>query len=142
MLIFILPAAFYIRIVKKEPLRSPQKIGVSRAARISIVVQTQSFQGSSVLIQKFYLFAFSITGPDFPHCWNNLYDWEHDSNCAGLDLRLFRFQTSLIWKRIKNVSLLLYQKWLNAIFQMRLWTYRRGHYFQSITRRFQRLYQS
>lgn len=30
MLIFILPAAFYLRIVKKEPLRSPQKIGVSR----------------------------------------------------------------------------------------------------------------
>jgi len=29
MLIFILPAAFYLRIVKKEPLRSPQKIGVS-----------------------------------------------------------------------------------------------------------------
>ncbi|KAM4749513.1 sodium-coupled neutral amino acid transporter 4 [Rhinophrynus dorsalis] len=27
MLIFILPAAFYLRIVKKEPLRSPQKIG-------------------------------------------------------------------------------------------------------------------
>lgn len=29
MLIFILPAAFYLRIVRKEPLRSPQKIGVS-----------------------------------------------------------------------------------------------------------------
>ncbi|NWW34121.1 S38A4 protein, partial [Panurus biarmicus] len=27
MLIFILPGAFYLRIVKKEPLRSPQKIG-------------------------------------------------------------------------------------------------------------------
>ncbi|XP_075065187.1 sodium-coupled neutral amino acid transporter 4 [Mixophyes fleayi] len=27
MLIFILPAAFYLRIVKKEPFRSPQKIG-------------------------------------------------------------------------------------------------------------------
>lgn len=27
MLIFILPAAFYLRIVKKEPLRSPQKVG-------------------------------------------------------------------------------------------------------------------
>nr|XP_020651189.1 sodium-coupled neutral amino acid transporter 4 [Pogona vitticeps]XP_020651190.1 sodium-coupled neutral amino acid transporter 4 [Pogona vitticeps]XP_020651192.1 sodium-coupled neutral amino acid transporter 4 [Pogona vitticeps] len=27
MLIFILPAAFYLRLVKKEPLRSPQKIG-------------------------------------------------------------------------------------------------------------------
>lgn len=28
MLIFILPAAFYLRLVEKEPLRSPQKIGV------------------------------------------------------------------------------------------------------------------
>ncbi|XP_058512000.1 sodium-coupled neutral amino acid transporter 4 isoform X2 [Ochotona princeps] len=27
MLIFILPAAFYLRLVKKEPLRSPQKVG-------------------------------------------------------------------------------------------------------------------
>lgn len=29
MLIFILPAAFYLRLVKSLPLRSPQKIGVS-----------------------------------------------------------------------------------------------------------------
>uniref|UniRef100_A0A803YLD9 Amino acid transporter transmembrane domain-containing protein n=2 Tax=Phasianidae TaxID=9005 RepID=A0A803YLD9_MELGA len=27
MLIFILPSAFYLRLVKKEPMRSPQKIG-------------------------------------------------------------------------------------------------------------------
>lgn len=30
MLIFILPAAFYLKLVKKEPLRSPQKVGVSK----------------------------------------------------------------------------------------------------------------
>lgn len=29
MLIFILPSAFYIKLVKKEPMRSVQKIGVS-----------------------------------------------------------------------------------------------------------------
>lgn len=29
MLIFILPAAFYLRLVKSLPFRSPQKIGVS-----------------------------------------------------------------------------------------------------------------
>lgn len=29
MLIFILPAAFYLRLVQSVPLRSPQKIGVS-----------------------------------------------------------------------------------------------------------------
>ncbi|XP_057174916.1 sodium-coupled neutral amino acid transporter 4 isoform X1 [Ursus arctos] len=31
MLIFILPAVFYLKLVKKEPLRSPQKVGVSKA---------------------------------------------------------------------------------------------------------------
>lgn len=35
MLIFILPAAFYLRLVEKEPLRSPQKIGVRELAAIS-----------------------------------------------------------------------------------------------------------
>lgn len=30
MLIFILPAGFYLKLVKKEPLRSPQKVGVSK----------------------------------------------------------------------------------------------------------------
>jgi hypothetical protein len=35
MLIFILPAAFYLKLVKKEPLRSPQKIGVSKTCDIS-----------------------------------------------------------------------------------------------------------
>lgn len=35
MLIFILPAAFYLRLVEKEPLRSPQKIGVREAAAIA-----------------------------------------------------------------------------------------------------------
>ncbi|EMP31916.1 Sodium-coupled neutral amino acid transporter 4 [Chelonia mydas] len=35
MLIFILPAAFYLRLVKKEPLRSPQKIGVSKVGGIT-----------------------------------------------------------------------------------------------------------
>lgn len=29
MLIFILPSAFYIKLVKKEPMKSVQKIGVS-----------------------------------------------------------------------------------------------------------------
>lgn len=35
MLIFILPAAFYLRLVEKEPLRSPQKIGVRELAAIT-----------------------------------------------------------------------------------------------------------
>uniref|UniRef100_A0A8B9RYK8 Solute carrier family 38 member 4 n=1 Tax=Accipiter nisus TaxID=211598 RepID=A0A8B9RYK8_9AVES len=35
MLIFILPAAFYLRLVEKEPLRSPQKIGVREVAAIA-----------------------------------------------------------------------------------------------------------
>jgi hypothetical protein len=35
MLIFILPAAFYLRLVKKEPLRSPQKVGVSKTCNVS-----------------------------------------------------------------------------------------------------------
>lgn len=35
MLIFILPTAFYLRLVEKEPLRSPQKIGVREAAAIA-----------------------------------------------------------------------------------------------------------
>lgn len=35
MLIFILPAAFYLKLVKKEPLRSPQKVGVSKACNFS-----------------------------------------------------------------------------------------------------------
>lgn len=30
MLIFILPSAFYIKLVKKEPMKSVQKIGVSK----------------------------------------------------------------------------------------------------------------
>lgn len=35
MLIFILPAAFYLKLVKKEPLRSPQKVGVSKACNFA-----------------------------------------------------------------------------------------------------------
>lgn len=34
MLIFILPAAFYLKLVKKEPLRSPQKVGVSKTCNV------------------------------------------------------------------------------------------------------------
>ncbi|XP_060100940.1 sodium-coupled neutral amino acid transporter 4 [Heteronotia binoei] len=37
MLIFILPAAFYLRIVKKEPLRSPQKIGALMFLIVGII---------------------------------------------------------------------------------------------------------
>lgn len=48
MLIFILPAAFYLRLVKKEPLRSPQKIGVSIPEVTSVDIQSgtvlKSFQ--------------------------------------------------------------------------------------------------
>ncbi|XP_051818814.1 sodium-coupled neutral amino acid transporter 4 [Antechinus flavipes] len=46
MLIFILPAAFYLRLVKKEPLRSPQKIG----AAIFLVVGIIFMIGSMGLI--------------------------------------------------------------------------------------------
>ncbi|KAM3926951.1 sodium-coupled neutral amino acid transporter 4 [Leptodactylus fuscus] len=46
MLIFILPAAFYLRIVKKEPFRSPQKIG----AFIFLVVGFIFMIGSMSLI--------------------------------------------------------------------------------------------
>lgn len=46
MLIFILPAAFYIKIVKKEPFRSPQKIG----ALIFLVVGIIFMIGSMGLI--------------------------------------------------------------------------------------------
>ncbi|XP_039208705.1 sodium-coupled neutral amino acid transporter 4-like [Crotalus tigris] len=46
MLIFILPAAFYLRIVKKEPLRSPQKIGVLIFLIIGIIFMF----GSMILI--------------------------------------------------------------------------------------------
>ncbi|XP_004711491.1 sodium-coupled neutral amino acid transporter 4 [Echinops telfairi] len=46
MLIFILPAAFYIRLVKKEPLRSPQKIG----AFIFLVIGIIFMIGSMALI--------------------------------------------------------------------------------------------
>ncbi|XP_053318227.1 sodium-coupled neutral amino acid transporter 4 [Spea bombifrons] len=46
MLIFILPAAFYLRIVKKEPLRSPQKIG----ALIFLIVGIIFMIGSMSLI--------------------------------------------------------------------------------------------
>uniref|UniRef100_A0A8C6YD59 Solute carrier family 38 member 4 n=1 Tax=Naja naja TaxID=35670 RepID=A0A8C6YD59_NAJNA len=46
MLIFILPAAFYLRIVKKEPLRSPQKIG----ALIFLIVGIIFMFGSMTLI--------------------------------------------------------------------------------------------
>ncbi|XP_077194760.1 sodium-coupled neutral amino acid transporter 4 [Paroedura picta] len=37
MLIFILPAAFYLRIVKKEPMRSPQKIGALMFLIVGII---------------------------------------------------------------------------------------------------------
>ncbi|KAM3832341.1 sodium-coupled neutral amino acid transporter 4 [Vipera latastei] len=46
MLIFILPAAFYLRIVRKEPLRSPQKIG----ALIFLIVGIIFMFGSIILI--------------------------------------------------------------------------------------------
>uniref|UniRef100_K7E1D4 Solute carrier family 38 member 4 n=1 Tax=Monodelphis domestica TaxID=13616 RepID=K7E1D4_MONDO len=51
MLIFILPAAFYLRLVKKEPLRSPQKIGVSLPTEDLVI----SFQ--QMLIFKFLLLS-------------------------------------------------------------------------------------
>ncbi|XP_062990037.1 sodium-coupled neutral amino acid transporter 4 [Elgaria multicarinata webbii] len=46
MLIFILPAAFYLRIVKKEPFRSPQKIG----ALVFLIVGIIFMIGSMSLI--------------------------------------------------------------------------------------------
>lgn len=46
MLIFILPAAFYLKLVKKEPLRSPQKVG----ALIFLVVGIIFMSGSMALI--------------------------------------------------------------------------------------------
>ncbi|GAB1299775.1 Sodium-coupled neutral amino acid transporter 4 [Apodemus speciosus] len=46
MLIFILPAAFYLKLVKKEPLRSPQKIG----ALIFLVTGIIFMIGSMALI--------------------------------------------------------------------------------------------
>ncbi|XP_038596795.1 sodium-coupled neutral amino acid transporter 4 isoform X2 [Tachyglossus aculeatus] len=46
LLIFILPAAFYLRLVKKEPLRSPQKIG----AAVFLVVGIIFMIGSMALI--------------------------------------------------------------------------------------------
>ncbi|XP_037001910.1 sodium-coupled neutral amino acid transporter 4 isoform X2 [Artibeus jamaicensis] len=46
MLIFILPAAFYLKLVKKEPLRSPQKVG----ALIFLVVGIVFMSGSMALI--------------------------------------------------------------------------------------------
>ncbi|KYO47676.1 sodium-coupled neutral amino acid transporter 4 [Alligator mississippiensis] len=46
MLIFILPAAFYLRLVKKEPMRSPQKIG----ALIFLIVGVIFMIGSMTLI--------------------------------------------------------------------------------------------
>nr|XP_017521709.2 sodium-coupled neutral amino acid transporter 4 isoform X1 [Manis javanica] len=46
MLIFILPAVFYLKLVKKEPLRSPQKIG----ALVFLVVGIVFMIGSMALI--------------------------------------------------------------------------------------------
>uniref|UniRef100_A0A8C5KQ32 Solute carrier family 38, member 4 n=1 Tax=Jaculus jaculus TaxID=51337 RepID=A0A8C5KQ32_JACJA len=46
MLIFILPAAFYLKLVKKEPLRSPQKVG----ALIFLVTGIIFMMGSMALI--------------------------------------------------------------------------------------------
>lgn len=46
MLIFILPAAFYLKLVKKEPLRSPQKVG----ALVFLVVGIIFMMGSMALI--------------------------------------------------------------------------------------------
>ncbi|KAL2309503.1 hypothetical protein Nmel_005704 [Mimus melanotis] len=42
MLIFILPGAFYLRIVKKEPLRSPQKIGALLFLIVGIIFMVVS----------------------------------------------------------------------------------------------------
>ncbi|XP_044136322.1 sodium-coupled neutral amino acid transporter 4 isoform X2 [Bufo gargarizans] len=57
MLIFILPAAFYLRIVKKEPFRSPQKIG----AFVFLVVGFIFMIGSMSLI---------------------IFDWIHNSSSS------------------------------------------------------------
>ncbi|XP_028715626.1 sodium-coupled neutral amino acid transporter 4 [Peromyscus leucopus] len=46
MLIFILPAAFYLKLVKKEPLRSPQKVG----ALVFLVTGIIFMMGSMALI--------------------------------------------------------------------------------------------
>ncbi|OWK16939.1 SLC38A4, partial [Cervus elaphus hippelaphus] len=46
MLIFILPAVFYLKLVKKEPLRSPQKVG----ALVFLVVGIIFMMGSMALI--------------------------------------------------------------------------------------------
>lgn len=44
MLIFILPSAFYIKLVKKETMKSVQKIGVSKIMTIETVIfQYQKF---------------------------------------------------------------------------------------------------
>lgn len=45
MLIFILPSAFYIKLVKKESMKSVQKIGVSKIMAIQTVIifQYQKF---------------------------------------------------------------------------------------------------
>ncbi|XP_047430910.1 sodium-coupled neutral amino acid transporter 4-like isoform X2 [Mugil cephalus] len=42
MLIFILPAAFYLRLVKSVPLRSPQKIGASIFLVVGVIFMTGS----------------------------------------------------------------------------------------------------
>lgn len=58
MLIFILPAAFYLRLVKKEPLRSPQKIG----ALVFLIVGIFFMIGSLTLIVLDWIHSSSNPG--------------------------------------------------------------------------------
>ncbi|CAJ0956520.1 unnamed protein product [Ranitomeya imitator] len=55
LLIFILPAAFYLRIVKKEPFRSPQKIGEGR-----LPVSTRARQRVSIAIFFILILYFTL----------------------------------------------------------------------------------
>uniref|UniRef100_A0A8D0GX09 Solute carrier family 38 member 4 n=1 Tax=Sphenodon punctatus TaxID=8508 RepID=A0A8D0GX09_SPHPU len=59
LLIFILPAAFYLRLVKKEPLRSPQKIG----ALVFLIVGVIFMIGSMTLI----IFDWIYNSPSSKH---------------------------------------------------------------------------
>ncbi|CAO2601149.1 Sodium-coupled neutral amino acid transporter 4 [Lemmus lemmus] len=52
MLIFILPAAFYLKLVKKEPLRSPQKVGNSCDCMGSIQIIQAGSSSTKTLEEK------------------------------------------------------------------------------------------
>lgn len=58
LLIFILPAAFYLRLVKSVPLKSPQKIGVS----------VEKYTHNSALSHCIGLLHLSIKGADDMSC--------------------------------------------------------------------------